>query len=160
MAVLYSFVKDNRLESELVSFATDSICTTRKMNLKSDKLGEFSLENKANDVFFLQNGFYRFNGKWKQRGLGRLGTREIEHLDTFEKDEKLFYRFKMLRANRLRSSILSNKISEIGKITEKTREVNLNADKKRLWLETLTGINHKMNQSLPLSLNYFTKAEI
>ena len=86
--------------------------------------------------------------------------REIEHLDTFEKDGKLFYRFKVTRSNRLRQSILSNKLSEIGKITEKTREVNLNADKKRLWLESLTGINHKMNQSLPLSLNYFTEDEI
>jgi|Marorgknorr_s2lv_5_1036026.scaffolds.fasta_scaffold113196_1 hypothetical protein len=86
--------------------------------------------------------------------------REIEHLDTFEKDGKLFYRFKVTRSNRLRHSILSNKLSEIGKITEKTREVNLNADKKRLWLESLTGINHKMNQSLPLSLNYFTEDEI
>ena len=37
----------------------------------------------------------------------------------------------------------SNKLSEIGKITEKTVEVNLNADKKRFWLESLTGINHK-----------------
>ena len=159
-SMLYNFVKKNKLENEIVSFATDSICTTRKINLKSVKLGEFSLENKANDVFFLQNGFYRFDGKWKQRGLGRLGTREIEHLDTFEKDGKLFYRFKVTRANRLRQSILSNKLSEIGKSTEKTREVNLNADKKRLWLESLTGINHKMNRSLPLSLNYFTKAEI
>ena len=86
--------------------------------------------------------------------------REIEHLDTFEKDGKLFYRFKVTRSNRLRQNILSNKLSEIGKITEKTREVNLNADKKRLWLESLTGINHKMNQSLPLSLNYFTEDEI
>jgi hypothetical protein len=108
----------------------------------------------------LKNGIYRFNGKWKQRGLGKLGTKEIEHLDTFEKDGKLFYRFKVTRSNRLRSSILSNKVSEIGKIREMTREVNLNADKKRLWLESLTGINHKMNRSLPLSLNYFTKEEI
>ena len=159
-AMLYNFAKENNLENEIVSFATDSICTTRKINLKSAKLGEFSHENEANDVFFLQNGFYRFKDKWKQRGLGRLGTKEIEHLDTFEKDGKLFYRFKVTRANRLRSSILSNKLSEIGKITEKTREINLNADKKRLWLESLTGINHKMNRSLPISLNYFTKDEI
>ena len=111
-------------------------------------------------MFFLQNGFYRFDRKWKQRGLGKLGTRDIEHLDTFEKDGKLFYRFKVTRANRLRQSILSNKLSEIGKITEKTREVDLNADKKRVWLESLTGINHKMNRSMPISLNYFTKDEI
>ena len=159
-AMLYDFVKKNNLDNEIVSFATDSICTTRKINLKSAKLGKFSLENEANDVFFLQNGFYRFDGKWKQRGLGKLGTKEIEHLDTFEKDGKLFYRFKVTRSNRLRSSILSNKLSEIGKITEKTREVNLNADKKRFWLDELTGINHKMNESMPLSLNHITKEQI
>ena len=81
-------------------------------------------------------------------------------MDTFEKDGKLFYRFKVTRANILRSSILANKLSEIGKIIEKTREVNLNADKKRFWLESLTGINQKINESLPISLNYFTKDEI
>ena len=158
--MLYDFVKIYNLESELVSFATGSICVTKKLKLNSHKLGDFSKENEANDVFFLQNGFYRFNGKWKQRGLGTLGTREIEHLDTFKKDDKLYYKFKMKRSNRLRQSILSNNLKDIGKITEKTREVNLNADKKRLWLETLTGINDKMNESLPIPLNYFTKDEI
>ena len=111
-------------------------------------------------MFFLQNGFYRFNGKWKQRGLGRLGTREIEHLDTFEKDGKLFIKFKVLRANRLVRSIIGNKISEIGKITEQIKKIDLNADKKRLWFEKLTGINDKMNESLPLSLNFFTKEQV
>ena len=66
----------------------------------------------------------------------------------------------MLRSNRLRQSILSNNIKDIGKITERIREINLNADKKRLWLQELTGINDKMNTSLPISLNYFTKDEI
>ena len=75
-----------------------------------------------------------------------------------EKGDRPF--FKVTKLNRLRQSILSNKLSEIGKITEKTREVNLNADKKRFWLESLTGINHKMNRSLPLSLNHITKDEI
>ena len=159
-AMVYNFAKENNLENELVSFATDSICTTRKIKLKSAKLGEFSEENEAKDVFFLQNGIYRFNGKWKNRGIGSLGSKQIEHLDTFEKDGKLFIKIKILRSNRLRSSILSNKLSEIGKITEKTRQVDLNADKKRFWLESLTGINHKMNRSLPLSLNYFSKDEI
>ena len=73
-------------------------------------------------------------------------------------EEKFIFKSKSI--SRLRQSILSNKLSEIGKITVKTREVNLNADKKRLWLESLTGINHKMNRSMPLSLNYFTKEQI
>jgi len=106
-------------------------------------------------VFYLQNGFYRFNGIWKQRGLGHLGTKEIEHLDTFERDGKLFYRFKVLRSSRLRSSILQNKIQDIGKIKTFEREVNLNADRKRFWLDNLTAINHETNDSVPISLNYF-----
>jgi len=108
------------------------------------------------DVFVLQNGFYRFNEKWKQRGLGKLGTREIEHLDTFEKDGRLYYRFNMLRNNRLRSSIREDKISEIGKIKPITREFNLNADRKRFWLGQIESMDYKiMNESMPLNLNYF-----
>ena len=81
-------------------------------------------------------------------------------MDTFEKDSKLFIKIKILRSNRLRQSILSNNLKDIGKITEKTREINLNTDMKRVWLEKLTGINDKMNKSMPISLNYFTKDEI
>lgn len=146
----------NRLEREAVAFATDSICTTKKLNINSKRLGEFSFDDKAVDVFYLQNGFYRFNGSWKQRGLGRLGSKEIEHLNTFEKDGKLFYKFNVLRNSRLRSSILSDKISDIGKISPITREVNLNADRKRCWLGNLKNINEKaVNYSIPISLNHF-----
>ena len=109
------------------------------------------------DVFVLQNGFYRFNGRWKQRGLGKLNGNEIEHLDTFEKDGRLYYRFNVLRNSRLRSSILQNKISEIGKIKPITREFNLNADRKRFWLGRVKSMDDRiMNESMPLSLNYFT----
>ena len=48
--MLYDFVKRYNLVSELVSFATGSICVTRKMKLKSDRLGDFSKENEANGV--------------------------------------------------------------------------------------------------------------
>ena len=154
-AQLYKFTRQNRLEKQVVSFATDSICTTERLDVDSETLGAFSFDKSADDVFYLQNGFYRFNGIWKQRGLGHLGTKEIEHLDTFEKDGKLYYRFKVLRSSRLRSSILQNKIADIGKIKIFEREVNLNADRKRFWLDNLTGINHETNNSVPISLNYF-----
>lgn len=155
-AQLYQFTRENTLEKQVVSFATDSICTTKKLDIDSAKLGEFSFDKSADDVFYLQNGFYRFNGIWKQRGLGNLGTKEIEHLDTFERDGKLFYRFKILRNTRLRSSILQDKIADIGKIKAFEREVNLNADKKRFWLGNLSAINHEFNDSMPISLNHFT----
>ena len=62
----------------------------------------------------------------------------------------------MLRNNRLRSSILQNTICDIGKIKPETREFNLNADRKRFWLGRIESIEDKiMNESMPLSLNYF-----
>jgi hypothetical protein len=146
---------ENNIEKDIVFFATDSVCTTKKLDYNSDKLGEFSFDNDADDVYVLQNGFYRFNEKWKQRGLGNLGTKEIEHLDTIERGDDLFYTYKVLRSNRLRSSILSDTVSDIGKFTTFERQVNLNADKKRLWFEKLRSIQEKrMINSMPINLNY------
>jgi len=160
-AKLYKFVIDNNLEKDIVFFATDSICTTRKLDINSSELGEFSLANSADDVFVLQNGFYRFNGKWKQRGFGRLKGKDIEHLETIEKNGKLLYKIRILRNRRLRSSIIQNKIEEIGIIKSVIREVNLNADRKRFWLGRLESIDSKLyNDSMPLSLNRFDKSEI
>jgi hypothetical protein len=47
------------------SFFSDSICVTKKLDIDSNKLGDFSFADSANDVFVLQNGINRFNGKWK-----------------------------------------------------------------------------------------------
>jgi len=154
-AQLYRFIIENKLERDTVAFATDSICVTKKLDIESNRLGEFSLSNSADDVYYLQNGFYRFNGVWKQRGLGKLGSKEIENIDTFERKGKLYYRFKVLRNSRLRSSILQDSISDIGKIKEFEREIDLNADRKRLWLGELTSVDSKiMNDSMPVSMNY------
>jgi len=154
-SMLYRFVLENEIENDVVFFATDSVCTTKKLEYNSDKLGAFSFDNSADDVYVLQNGFYRFNEKWKQRGLGNLGTKEIEHLDTIERGDDLFYTYKVLRSNRLRSSILSDSIPDIGKFTTFERQVNLNADKKRLWFEKLRSIQEKkMINSMAINLNY------
>ena len=34
------------------------------------ELGKLKLDKEGCDVIFLSNGFYRFNGKWKKRGIG------------------------------------------------------------------------------------------
>jgi hypothetical protein len=155
-AQLYSFVNRHNIERDVVAFATDSVCTTRKVTSSSNELGRFNLDKSGDDVFFLQNGIYRVNGKWKQRGLGHLGTKEIEHLDTIEKDGKLFYKFKVLRAGQLRSSIVQNDIEGIGKFSEMTRQIDLNADKKRTWLGTITNMGEKiLNYSIPITANHF-----
>lgn len=160
-AQLYRFVIENNIEKDVVAFATDSVCSTKKLDIDSDKLGEFSFEKSDDDVFYLQNGFYRFDKKWKQRGLGNLGSKELEHIKTFERNGKLLYKMKVLRNTRLRSSIIQNNLSEIGKIKQITREMNLNADRKRLWLGKIENISSKiMNDSMSISLNHFNKLQI
>lgn len=160
-AKLYRFVIDNDLESKVVSFATDSVCITKDLGLKSNRLGDFSLDKSSNDVYYLQNGIYRFNGVWKQRGLGNLKGRTLEHIDTIEKDGRLYLVLKPTRSASLRECIIQGRIQDIGKIRPIRRLVNLNADRKRFWLGTLKSINGKVcNESLPISLSHFGKDEI
>lgn len=55
----------------------------------------------------------------------------------------------------LRTSILSDNISGIGKFTSIERRVNLNADQKRFWLGSIKSVEQKvMNESIPLSLTF------
>ncbi len=159
-AMLYQFMKKHKLENDIVAFATDSICTTKKVNVNSEKIGEFSTDATGDDCYFLQNGFYRINDSWKQRGIGKLGSKEIEHLDTIERDGKLFYSFKVNRVGRLRNSIITNNLANIGKFQIYEKQINLNADRKRMWMGQLDGINDKSNGSIPLSFNHFTLDQI
>ena len=67
----------------------------------------------------------------------------------------------MLRSTRLRTSIIQDQISEIGKIKTVIKKINLNADRKRLWLGHIKSIDQKtFNDSMPLSFNHFKKEEI
>jgi len=51
-----------------------------------------------------------------------------------------------------------NQIKGIEHLETFEREVNLNADRKRLWLGRIESIDERiMNESMPLSLNYFLK---
>ncbi len=157
-AQLFQFVKENNLAKDVVAFATDSVCVTKSVDVNSKELGGFSLDKHAKDVYYLQNGFYRFNGKWKLRGLGKLGRKEIEHIDTIEKDGRLYYKYLVNRTKQLASAIIQNKIEQIGRINEETREVNLNGDNKRFWLGRLEDINDgKSYKSASLNPEYFPK---
>lgn len=98
---------------------------------------------------------------WKQRGFGKLEGKDIEHLETVERNGKLFYKLNMLRSTRLRSSIIQNNLSEIGKIKPFMREINLNADRKRLWLARIESIDDRVcSDSVPISMNHFKKHSI
>lgn len=159
-AQLYRFMRENNLENNIVAFATDSIACTRKtLHPTSEKLGEMKLDKNGNDVFFLSNGFYMFNGKWKNRGIGYDTERkiEIEHMDTrIDKQGHLYIAIKTTRTTHLKSGISYDKIQDIGKIEEYEKKINLNSDMKRFWLSRLESLNDKIHcNSMPLNINHF-----
>jgi len=70
-AMLYQFITEHRIEKDIVMMYTDSITCTRKLNVHSEQLGEFSLDFEGS-IYALQSGFYAKNGKWeKSRGIGQ-----------------------------------------------------------------------------------------
>ena len=82
-------------------------------------------------------------------------------METVERNGKLYYKLSMLRSIRLRSSIIQDCLSEIGRIKQVTREINLNADRKRLWLGRIESVDAQIcNDSMPISLNYFDLKQI
>ena len=72
----------------------------------------------------------------------------------------MYYSFKINRVGRLRNSIITNNITNIGKFQIYEKQINLNADRKRMWMGELDGINDKSNGSVPLSFNHFTLDQI
>ena len=146
-AQLYKFIKDHQLDKYVVAFATDSIaCRKKIVGLNSTRLGEMKLDNEANDVYFLSNGFYLFDGKWKNRGIGYDTERkaEIEHLDTKvgEKGE-LYITVKTTKTTHIKSGIIYNKLDKIGKIEEYEKKIGLNSDRKRFWDSELQSLKKK-----------------
>ncbi|MGI0074155.1 MAG: DNA polymerase [Nitrosotalea sp.] len=146
-AQLYKFVKDHQLEKYVVAFATDSIACRKKIPcIDSKKLGEMKLDKEGHDVYFLSNGFYLFNGMWKNRGIGYDTEKkaEIEHLDTkIDKDGNLYITVKTTKTTHIKSGIIYNKLDKIGKIEEYEKKIGLNSDRKRYWHSELKSLKEK-----------------
>ncbi len=144
---LYQFMRDHNLEQNVVAFATGSIAVRRKIPIPvSDRLGEMKLDECASNVYFLSNGFYRFNGKWKQRGVGYDYEKkvEIEHVQTrIGKDGQLYIGLQTTKTVHIKTGIRYNKLDEVNKIVEYEKKINLNSDTKRVWNKDLTALDDK-----------------
>jgi hypothetical protein len=77
-AQLYRFVKEHRLERNVVAFATDSIATTQQiLNLNSNEPGEMKLDKEADDVIsFCQMAFTASTGNGSSAALAMIGRRK------------------------------------------------------------------------------------
>ena len=76
-AELYRFTKKHDLDKQVVAYATDSVaCQTKIPDLDSKELENMKLDKEGFEVISLSNGFYRFNGTWKKRGIGYVNSRK------------------------------------------------------------------------------------
>jgi hypothetical protein len=157
-AHLYRFMKENKLERDVVAFATDSIACRKKIpNLNSKKLGEMKLDNQGNDTYFLSNGFYRINDVWKKRGIGYDTEKkiDIEHLDTkIDKKGQLYITVQTTKTTHIKGGIVYDRISDIGKIETYEKKIGLNSDRKRYWFSELESLNdEKFCDSVPIPID-------
>lgn len=157
-AQLFTALNTYSLQEETAAFATDSITTTRPLpGIATNVLGGMKLADSCNDLYCIQNGFRRSNGNWKLRGLGfdKEKNVAIEHVDTVEtSDGRVVLVLERQRPQRLKSAIKSGKIREIGKFKIYKKEIDLNADKKRFWLQRITTVHSDLCiGSMPLDVN-------
>jgi hypothetical protein len=122
----------------VVAYATDSILTRRSIpnKLISNDLGGLKMADHGNDLFTIQNGIKRLNGHWKLRGIGYDNVSKVSVENTATKetpDGRVVMELRRLRPVRLKSAILRGRIQDVGKFQTFTREIDLNADRKRFW---------------------------
>ena len=152
-AMLYETIVSNDMEKDVVMMYTDSITTTKKLNLDSKNLGEFSQDFKGS-IYALQSGFYSKNGKFeKSRGIGQLGDETIIHKDTkLDSKGRLVYEFEKTRVGTIKMNIKNKTIEKIGSFSKVKRNLKLNGDRGRHWWGKLTDVRLKeRNISTPFT---------
>jgi len=101
--------------------------------------------------------------KWeKSRGIGQIGDYTILHKDTFvDSKGRIKYSFDKIRVGTIKRNILQGTLEKIGKFQTETKELNLNADRGRLWIGRLTDVRKKeTNYSSPFMLPVFDYSKI
>ncbi len=162
-ASLYHAIVKNDMERDVIMMYTDSICTRKKLECNSEKLGEFKIDFENGTIYALQNGFYSKNGKWdRSRGIGSIGDESIEHKETFlDSKGRIKYSFKKLRVGTLKENLNKGTLDKIASFYEVTRELNINGDRGRHWWGRLTDARLQENNiSSPFNLSIFDYRKI
>lgn len=152
-AMLYHAIMEHGIENELVMMYTDSITTTKKLNLDSKKLGEFSCDFEGS-IYALQSGFYAKNGYFeKSRGIGQLGDETIIHKETkMDSKGRLVYEFEKTRVGTIKMNIKNKTLEKIGSFSKVKRNLKLNGDRGRHWWGKLSDVRlNERNISTPFS---------
>ncbi|QDI74049.1 hypothetical protein [Nitrosopumilus spindle-shaped virus] len=158
-AMLLDAVKDKK--EDVIGFATDAIFSESPLKIpvsKSKELGKYSFEFHRDFTIFM-SGVYSFNyfdhkdKKWNRQTQSRgfkitclkdngdtykLDLKDSDITEDREKN-KYFIKIKYMLPNTISASISSHKIGieNISKMRNQDKEIDLNGDHKRLWLQPL-----------------------
>jgi hypothetical protein len=135
---MYDVLKNNY--DKVIAIQTDSLFSKKRLELKlSNKLGDWK-EEFWDELYILGSGvyFYRKNNGWfgKFRGYNFSGKKTLEILNQVLNSKKSITEFKTLKhfsileANRLHDESLMNLILEV------SRKLNINFDRKRVWMNS------------------------
>lgn len=165
--MLLDSAKDNK--SDIVMFATDGVFSTKKLNLNTPKekiLGAWEGSFHP-DFILIMAGIYSFNSSENKkmnthsRGFGLRvfdEKRKEFHFDLEDyklklKDKKYVYELYNMRPVAISQAVIQKAYSknDISKMHYVEKNIDINGDRKRLWLDYLRDIDsHNYSQTIRL----------
>ena len=160
--MLLDAVKDNK--EDIIMLATDGIFSHKKLNVKIGKqMGNYDYEFHPK-MILLMAGIYANNTvekpklKYQSRGFGLTiydgsvkKSFDFNDLKLKFDGEKFFYKIQNMRPLSLVQSVIQKKYSDkmISKMIMVQKEININGDNKRIWMDELHNI-YEHNYSIPI----------
>jgi hypothetical protein len=138
----------------VVSLLTDAVLFDKPVELPSTKgIGSFGLKHKNSRCLMLRTGVYEFfEAEKATRGFSKKNS-----LWELCNNPKPVLFTKTFRPQHFKECIVQNRCKDIGVFQETEREINLNYDFKRLWLQNLHSASELLENcfesaAVPLSL--------
>lgn len=132
----------------IASILTDAVCFTKPIPLKtSDKLGAFSQTAYNEKYLVLRTGVYEVEGKVAAtRGFSRSNV--LRHIcDT----SSPIITTKSLRPSHFSECIVQDRLEDVAVFREEIRELDLNAEIKRVWYERIYSARELLERSFSSS---------
>jgi len=145
----------NDLGSACIAVHTDAVTTTILLPARylGDKLGQFVLKHQDKGIMIL-SGMYQMGSKAAYRGFRMpKGFSWYDKLKSMGNRSKTALSFR--EAKSWITAVIQNKPEEINRFSDVSKELDLNADNKRLWLERTDAskLLSGLEQSLPILYN-------
>lgn len=128
-----------KYRENIIAVQTDSLVSAIPLDLDVDptKLGAWKLE-KWDEAYMIGSGvyFYRIGKEWygKFRGFNFSGEKVTDILEKLLTSDKLFVNFDVLKRISIQESKRTHNEDQANFIVNATRKLNINFDRKRIWL--------------------------